>query len=169
MNDSEQSSVQLFWSIQEIIAHIELHGTLHKKWMFRSRVVFNHFDQFKKLSHTLRFIAHCVRNEWFSEEFCLTFLVALWQYSIFREMWEIGWKMSEYNKRYVQILWWLGEVTLEIDAHNALHMKKLFLSPLDPTISVDSIKCIRDGNFAQNHVIKVGDEAAFSSASSASW
>ena len=125
MNDSHHSCVQLFWWIREIIAHIEIHGTLHKKWIFLSRVVFNHFDQFKKLSHTLRFIAHCIRNEWFWAEFCLTFLVALWQYSIFREMWEIWWKMSEYNKRYVQILWWLGEATLEIDAHNALHMKEI--------------------------------------------
>ena len=31
MNDSEESSVQLLWSIQEIIAHIEIHNTLDKK------------------------------------------------------------------------------------------------------------------------------------------
>ena len=99
MNDSNQSSIQLFWSIQETIPHIEIHSTLHKKWMILTRVLFNYSDQFKKLPHTLRFIAHCIRNEWFGAEFCLTFLMALWQYSIYREMLKIGWKMSEYKNR----------------------------------------------------------------------
>ena len=125
MYDSHQSSVQLFWWIQEIIEHIEIHSTLHKKCMILIRVLFNHSDQFKKLSHTLRFVAHCIRNEWSWAEFCLTFLMVLWQYSIFREMWEIRWKMNEYNKRWVQILWWLAKGSLEIDVHNALHLKEI--------------------------------------------
>ena len=75
MNDSEEISVQLFWSIQEIIPHIEIHGTLDKKWMILSRVLFNYSDEFKKLSHTLRFIAHYIRNVWFSVEFCSTILI----------------------------------------------------------------------------------------------
>ena len=65
MNDSEYDSVQLFWLIQEIIPHIEIHSTLHKKWTILSTVLFNYSDQFKKLSHIFRFIAHYIRNEWF--------------------------------------------------------------------------------------------------------
>ena len=75
MNDSHQSCVQLFWSIQEIIPHIEIHRTLHKKWMILTRIVFNYSDQFKKLSHTLRFIAHYIRNEWFWVELCSAILI----------------------------------------------------------------------------------------------
>ena len=75
MNDSDYSSVQLFWSIQEIIPHIEVHRTLHKKWVILIRVVFSYRDQFKKLSHTLRFIAHYIRNEWFSPELCSAILI----------------------------------------------------------------------------------------------
>ena len=75
MNDSHQSCVQLFWSIQEIIPHIEIHSTLHKKWMILIRVVFNYSDEFDELSHTLRFIAHYIRNEWFSSELCSTILM----------------------------------------------------------------------------------------------
>ena len=58
MNDSDQSSVQLFWWIQEITPHIQIHGTLHKKWMILTRVLFNYSDELKKLSYKLRFIAH---------------------------------------------------------------------------------------------------------------
>ena len=75
MNDSNQSSIQLFWSIQETIPHIEIHSTLYKKWMILSIVLFNYSDEFDELSHTLRFIAHYIRNEWFSPEFCLTILM----------------------------------------------------------------------------------------------
>ena len=75
MNDSQESCVSLFWSFQEIIPHIEIHSTLHKKWMTLTRVLFNYSDEFKKLSHTLRFIAHYVRNEWFSRELCSTILI----------------------------------------------------------------------------------------------
>ena len=99
MNDCEESFVQLFWWIQEIISHIEIHSTLHKKWMILNRVVFSYSDEFKKLSDAFRFIAHYIRNGWFWTEFCLTFWMASWQYSIYREMWEIGWEMSEYKKR----------------------------------------------------------------------
>ena len=129
MNDSHQSCAPLFWWIQEIIPHIEIYSTLDKKWMILSTILFNCSDEFKKLSHTLRFIAHFIRNkwlwkefcstiltnlrnyptlrfiahyirnEWFWAEFCLAFLMTLWQYSIYREMCEIGWKMSEYKKR----------------------------------------------------------------------
>ena len=75
MNDSEKSCVQLFWSIQEIIPSIEVHSTLHKKWMILTRVLFNYSDELKKLSHTLRFIAHYIRNEWFWKQFRSTILV----------------------------------------------------------------------------------------------
>ena len=96
---SHQNSVQLLWRVEEIIRHIEIYSTLYKKWMNLNTVVLNYSDEFKKLSHTLRFMAHCIRNEWLWAEFCLTFLMTLWQYSIYRELWEIGWKMNEYNKR----------------------------------------------------------------------
>ena len=72
MNDSNQSSVQLIRWIQEIIPHIEIHGTLHKKWMTLSRVPFSYSDKFKNLSYTLRFIAQCIRNKWFLRELCST-------------------------------------------------------------------------------------------------
>ena len=98
MNDSEKSSFQLFWWIQEIIPHIEIDSTLHKKWMILSTVLLNYSNEFKKLSRTLRFVAYFIGNEWFWAEFCLASVMALWQYSIYREMWEIGWKMSEHNK-----------------------------------------------------------------------
>ena len=75
MNGSEDSSVQVFWSIQEIIPHIEIHSTLHKKWMILNRVVFSYSDEFKKLSYTLRFIEHYIRNEWFSPELCSAILI----------------------------------------------------------------------------------------------
>ena len=65
MYDSQQSSIELFWGIQEIIVHIEVHSTLHKKWMILKTVVFSYSDEFKKLFYTLRFIAHHIRNEWF--------------------------------------------------------------------------------------------------------
>ena len=80
MNDSHQSCAQLFWLIPEIIPHMEIHGTLHKKWMILNRVVFRYFDEFKKSSHTLRFIAHYIKNQWFSEELCWTILMSLRNY-----------------------------------------------------------------------------------------
>ena len=82
MNDSHQSCVQLFWSIEETIPHIEIYGTLYKEWMILSRVVFNYSDEFKKLSHTLRFIAHYIRNEWFEREFYSTILMSFRNYPI---------------------------------------------------------------------------------------
>ena len=81
MNDSEESSVELFWSIQEIVPYIEIHSTLHKKWMILIRVLFD-YDEFKKLSHTLRFIAHYIRNEWSSIEFCSIILMNSRNYPI---------------------------------------------------------------------------------------
>ena len=75
MNDSEKSSVQLFWWIQEIIPHIVIHSTLDKNCIILIRVPFNYSVEFKKLSHTLRFIAHYIRNEWFWAEFCSTILM----------------------------------------------------------------------------------------------
>ena len=75
MNDSEQSSVPLFWSIQETIVHIEIHSRLHKKWMILTMVVLNYSDEFKRLYHTLRFIAHYIRNEWFWWELCSAILM----------------------------------------------------------------------------------------------
>ena len=75
MNDPEQSSVQPFCWIQEIIVHIEVHSTLHKQRMILKTVLFNYSDQFKKLSHTLRFIAHSIRNEWFWPECCSAILM----------------------------------------------------------------------------------------------
>ena len=89
MNDSDQSSVQLFWSIQEIIPHIEIHTTLHEKWMILSRVLVNYSDQFKKLSHRLRFIAHYIRNEWFPSEFCSSILMNLRNYRAYWNSWHI--------------------------------------------------------------------------------
>ena len=80
MNDSEESSVQLFCSIQETIPHIEIYSTLHKKWMILSRIVFSYSDQFMKLSHTLRFIAHYIGNVWFSPELCSAILINSWNY-----------------------------------------------------------------------------------------
>ena len=74
MNDSHQSCAPQFWWIQEIIPHIELHSILHKKWMILSTVLFSCSDEFKKLSHTLRFIAYYIRNEWFWIQFCSTIL-----------------------------------------------------------------------------------------------
>ena len=64
-NDLKKNFVQSFWWIQEITLHIEIHSILHKKWMILKTVLFNNFGQFKKLSYTLRFIAHYIRNEWF--------------------------------------------------------------------------------------------------------
>ena len=75
MNDSHQSSLQLFWTIQEIIPHIEIGSTLHKKWMMVNRVLSHYSDEFKKLLHTLRFIAHYIRNEWFWRELCSIVLI----------------------------------------------------------------------------------------------
>ena len=46
MNDPEKSSVQLFWSIQQIIAHIVVHSVLHQKSMILSTVLFNIFNGF---------------------------------------------------------------------------------------------------------------------------
>ena len=80
MNDSEKSCVQLFWSIQEIITPIEVHSTLHKKWMILSTVPFNYSHEFKKLSHTLRFIAHYIRNEWFTRKLYSTILMSFRNY-----------------------------------------------------------------------------------------
>ena len=80
MNDSEETSLQLFGWIQEIIPHIEIHRTLHKKWMILNRVVFSDSDEFKELSNTLKFIAHYIRNHWFSGELCWTILMSLRNY-----------------------------------------------------------------------------------------
>ena len=74
-NDLKENSAQSFWSIQEIIPHIEIHSTLHKKSTILKIVPFNYSDESKKLSHTLRFIAHNIRNEWFPPEFCSTILI----------------------------------------------------------------------------------------------
>ena len=88
-NDSQESSVQLFWSIQEIILHIEIHSTLLKKWMILTRVLFNYSDEFNKFSHTLRFIAHYIRNEWPWREFCSIILMSLRNYPTHWNSWHI--------------------------------------------------------------------------------
>ena len=75
MHDYHQSSVQLFSWIQQITRHIDIHSTLHKKSMIVKRVLFNYSDEFNKLSHTLTFIAHYKRNQWFWPEFCSTILM----------------------------------------------------------------------------------------------
>ena len=75
MNDPQKSFVQLFAWIQEIIVHIEVHSTLHKKWTILTRTVFNYSHEFKKLSYTLRFTAHYIRNERFSPELCSIILM----------------------------------------------------------------------------------------------
>ena len=75
MYDPEQSSLSLFWWIQEIIPHIEIGRTLHKKGMILTRVVFNYFDEFKKLSHTLKFMAHYIRDEYSLSEFSSAILM----------------------------------------------------------------------------------------------
>ena len=64
MNDSHDTSVQLFWWIQKIILQIEIHSTSHSKWMILTTLLFNYSDEFKKLSYKSRFIAHhYIRNE----------------------------------------------------------------------------------------------------------
>ena len=90
MNDSEQSSVQLFWWIQEIIPHIEIHSTLHKKSMILNTALYSYLYELQEIiphsndwnypTHWFialtrvvftyefkkwrwRFIAHCIRNE----------------------------------------------------------------------------------------------------------
>ena len=75
MSDDQESSLELFWEIQEIIVHIEIHSTLHKKGMILTRVLLDYSDEFKKLSRILRFIAHYIRNEWFEKELCLAILM----------------------------------------------------------------------------------------------
>ena len=75
MNDSEQSSVQLFWWIQEIIPHIEIHSTLHKKSMILNTALYSYLYESKKLSHTLTFIARDIGNERFWVEFCAAILM----------------------------------------------------------------------------------------------
>ena len=77
MIDSKQSSVQLFWWAQELILHIKIHSTLHKKWLILTRVLFNYSEEFKKLSHGFRFIAHYIRDKWFWSEHCSTILMNL--------------------------------------------------------------------------------------------
>ena len=79
MNDSNDTSVQVFWWIQKIILQIKIHSTsLHRKWMILIRVLFNYSDEFKNLSYKSRFIAHhYIGNEWFSPEFCSTILMNL--------------------------------------------------------------------------------------------
>ena len=80
MNDSEKSSIELLWSIEEIIPHIGIHTTLCKKRIILIRVVFSYSDPLKKLSHTLRFIAYYIRNEWFWSELCSAILMNLRNY-----------------------------------------------------------------------------------------
>ena len=75
MNDSHQSCVQLSWWIRWIIAHIEIHSTLHKKRMILKRVVLSYSDDFTEIRRTLRSIAHYIRNEWFSLVLCWTILI----------------------------------------------------------------------------------------------
>ena len=83
MNDSDQSSVQLFWSIEEIIPDVEVCSTLHKKWMFLKRVLSDYSDLLKKLFYTFRFVAYYIRDEWFSVECCSRLL---WIQGIIREI-----------------------------------------------------------------------------------
>ena len=63
MNDCEESSVQPFWSIQEIISHIQIHGTLHQKWMIVSRVLFNIFNGFMTIFYLYGNVGNGVKNE----------------------------------------------------------------------------------------------------------
>ena len=139
MNDSEQGCVQLFWWIQEINPHIEIDSTLHKKWMILSRVLFSIFNGFMAIFY---FIGKCEK---------------------------LGEKWVNIKSAKFKFYGYYGKLPLKLAFTMHDIWKKLFLSQIDPTISVDSIKCNRDGNFAQNHVINVWDQAAFSSASSASW
>ena len=75
MNDSDQSSLALFWLIPEIIPRIGIDSELHKEWMILTTVVFQHSDELKKLSHTLRLITDYVGSDWFLPEFFSTILM----------------------------------------------------------------------------------------------
>ena len=75
MNDPEKSSVRLFSSIQEIIAHIEIHSTLHQKWMILSRVLFNIFKRFMEIFYWSGKVRNWVKNEWIEKALSSNFMV----------------------------------------------------------------------------------------------
>ena len=128
MNDFHQSSVQLFWWIQEIISHIAINSTLHKKWMISIRVLFNYSDQFKKLSHTLRFIAHYIRNEWSWTEFCSSILMNSRNYPTHLDSYHITREMNDSDQSSVQLFWSIQEIIPHIEIHTTLHEKWMILS-----------------------------------------
>ena len=61
--------MQPFLWNQEIIPHIQIHSTLHKKSMIPIRVLLNYSHEFKKLTDAFKFIPHHIRNESFWGEF----------------------------------------------------------------------------------------------------
>ena len=127
MNDSEQSCVLLFWWIQEIIPHIEIHSTLHKKSMILSRVVLKYSHQFKNLSYTLRFIAHYIRNEWFWAELRSTIPINSRNYLTHWDWWHITQKVNDSEESSLQVYWWIQEIVRHIDIHGTLHKKSMIL------------------------------------------
>ena len=127
MKDSEQSSVPLFWSIQEIIPYIRIHSTLHKKWMIVTRVVFNYSDEFKKLFHTLRFMAYYIRNEWFWRELCSTILINSRNYPTYWNSKRLPLEMTDSEQSCMQIFWSIQEIIPHIELHSTLHKKCMIL------------------------------------------
>ena len=128
MNDSDQSRVQLFWTIQEIIPHIEIHRTLHKKWMILTRVVFNYSIELKKLSHTLRFMPHYIRNEWFWLQLRSTIRINSRNYPTHWHSYHIVSEMNDSDQSYIQLLWCTQEIIAHIEIHSTLHKKWMILT-----------------------------------------
>ena len=50
--------------------HIKIDTTSHKESMILTRVVFSYSQDFKKLPHTFRLIAHYKRTQWLQKELC---------------------------------------------------------------------------------------------------
>ena len=105
MNDIENSSVQIFWKIQEIIPHVHIHSILHIKWKILRAALFSYSDQFKKFQHTLRFEAHQIRKEWFYQEFYSTILINSTNHATHRDSNHIAQEMNDSNESSIQLFW----------------------------------------------------------------
>ena len=129
MNDCEYKAAQRFWWMQEIIPHIEIHRTLHKKWMIFTIVVFSYSDEYHESFHTLPFVVRYVGIESCWLQFCAAVLVSSRKYRTLQDWCHITWKLNDfYQKSCAKQIWWIQKIISLIGIDSILLKKWTILT-----------------------------------------
>ena len=128
MYDCKNSCGQEYWCIEEITPHIEIYSTLHRKAMILTTVVFSDCDELKKLSHTLRFIAHQLSNEFFWRQVCSAIGLIWRNDGTYWNSWQITYEINDCNYSCRQLFWWFEEIIAHVEIHSTLEKNRIIVS-----------------------------------------